>query len=379
MLVVDAHLDLAMNAVMWNRDLALSAHETRAHRARRGDDARRGGAPARSAFPDLRAGEIGLVFATVIARKNHGQNSEIDFRTHEIAYAQAQGQLALLPGAGAPGDHPADPHPRRPRRLASGLGGRPGERAVRLRPADGRRRPDRRPGAGPALVGRRAADGRARPLRPERLRLRHRQRRPADRRRAASCCAVMDELGMMLDVSHLTDESFHEALDRFQGPVLASHSNCRALVPGDRQLDDDMIRRIDRARRRDRRGDGRLDAATGLGPRRDDERARHAGKRSSTTSTTSASSPATPATPPSAPTSTAATAPSRPRTTSTPSPTSRRSPTCSARAATAKPTSPRSCTATGCGCWSGRCRRNGASPPTGAPPLSQAWERVSRR
>ena len=28
------------------------------------------------------------------------------------------------------------------------------------------------------------------------------------------------------------------ALDRFQGPVLASHSNCRALVPGDRQLDD---------------------------------------------------------------------------------------------------------------------------------------------
>ena len=29
MLVVDAHLDLAMNAVMWNRDLALSAHETR--------------------------------------------------------------------------------------------------------------------------------------------------------------------------------------------------------------------------------------------------------------------------------------------------------------------------------------------------------------
>ena len=49
---------------------------------------------------------------------------------------------------------------------------------------------------------------------------------------------------MMLDVSHLTDESFHEALDRFQGPVLASHSNCRALVPGDRQLDDAMIRRM---------------------------------------------------------------------------------------------------------------------------------------
>jgi membrane dipeptidase len=54
----------------------------------------------------------------------------------------------------------------------------------------------------------------------------------------------MDELGMILDVSHLTDESFHEALDRFQGPMLASHSNCRALVPGDRQLDDAMIGRM---------------------------------------------------------------------------------------------------------------------------------------
>jgi membrane dipeptidase len=55
---------------------------------------------------------------------------------------------------------------------------------------------------------------------------------------------MMDQLGMMLDVSHLTDESFHEALDLFQGPVLASHSNCRALVPGDRQLDDAMIGRM---------------------------------------------------------------------------------------------------------------------------------------
>jgi membrane dipeptidase len=55
---------------------------------------------------------------------------------------------------------------------------------------------------------------------------------------------IMDMVGMMLDVSHLTDQSFHEALDLFQGPVMASHSNCRALVPGDRQLDDTMIGRL---------------------------------------------------------------------------------------------------------------------------------------
>src|SRR5207247_4545888 len=54
----------------------------------------------------------------------------------------------------------------------------------------------------------------------------------------------MDQVGMLLDVTHLADQSFWEALDIFQGPVLASHHNCRALVPGDRQLADDQIKEI---------------------------------------------------------------------------------------------------------------------------------------
>src|SRR3954470_16283140 len=94
MLVVDAHLDLAMNALMWNRDLALSAHETRRIERQEGMTTK-GRCAGTVGFPDLRQGEIGLVFATVIARKNHGQNADIDFRTHEIAYAHAQAQLAL--------------------------------------------------------------------------------------------------------------------------------------------------------------------------------------------------------------------------------------------------------------------------------------------
>ena len=47
---------------------------------------------------------------------------------------------------------------------------------------------------------------------------------------------------MLLDVTHLADQSFWEALDLYSGPVLASHHNCRALVPGDRQLDDEQIK-----------------------------------------------------------------------------------------------------------------------------------------
>ncbi|GAC1359695.1 MAG: membrane dipeptidase [Herpetosiphon sp.] len=50
--------------------------------------------------------------------------------------------------------------------------------------------------------------------------------------------------GMALDTSHLAEESFWEALDIHKGAVCASHSNCRSLVPTDRQLSDKMIRAI---------------------------------------------------------------------------------------------------------------------------------------
>ena len=52
----------------------------------------------------------------------------------------------------------------------------------------------------------------------------------------------MEQAGMLLDVTHLSDQSFWEALDVYSGPVLASHHNCRTLVPGDRQLDDEQIK-----------------------------------------------------------------------------------------------------------------------------------------
>ena len=53
--------------------------------------------------------------------------------------------------------------------------------------------------------------------------------------------AVMADLGLILDVSHLAEESFFEAVDRFEGQIIASHANPRARVPGPRQLSDEMI------------------------------------------------------------------------------------------------------------------------------------------
>lgn len=54
----------------------------------------------------------------------------------------------------------------------------------------------------------------------------------------------MEDLGIVLDVTHLSDRGIEESLDLFQGVVLASHHNCRALVPGERQLSDRQIRRL---------------------------------------------------------------------------------------------------------------------------------------
>lgn len=59
--------------------------------------------------------------------------------------------------------------------------------------------------------------------------------------------ALLDEmrrLGVILDMSHMADESCWQAMDRFDGSVIASHSNCRTYVPGDRHLTDEMIRAI---------------------------------------------------------------------------------------------------------------------------------------
>lgn len=54
----------------------------------------------------------------------------------------------------------------------------------------------------------------------------------------------MERLGVILDMTHFSDRSFWEALEHYDGPVLASHNNCRALVPHQRQFSDEQLRAI---------------------------------------------------------------------------------------------------------------------------------------
>jgi len=54
----------------------------------------------------------------------------------------------------------------------------------------------------------------------------------------------MNQLGMLVDVSHVSDDTFWDVLDVAQAPVIASHSSARALVDVKRNLSDDMLRAV---------------------------------------------------------------------------------------------------------------------------------------
>jgi membrane dipeptidase len=62
--------------------------------------------------------------------------------------------------------------------------------------------------------------------------------------RGRELLAQMEQLGIILDATHLCDESFRDALDHFSGPIWASHSNCRSLAHWNRQFTDAQIKEL---------------------------------------------------------------------------------------------------------------------------------------
>src|SRR4051812_3985870 len=92
MLIFDAHLDLSMNALEWNRDLRRSVAEIRAREKGLTDkvDRERGTV----AFPEMRRGGIRICVATQIARYVKLTNPLPGWHSPEQAWAQTQGQLA---------------------------------------------------------------------------------------------------------------------------------------------------------------------------------------------------------------------------------------------------------------------------------------------
>jgi membrane dipeptidase len=224
MLIVDAHLDLAYNALR-GRDI------TKAAAAQVANDA--DGTPT-VGLPDLVAGGVGLVCATIFCEPARG--AEAGYRTAYEARAQAQKQLKwyyrqFTDGAmnlvTSPSQLPAASHEK----VGAILLMEGGDAFVS--PEDVAEWFD----AGLRIVG----------LAWKRTRMAGGTGEPGpltDEGRAV--VAALDKHKIIHDTSHLAEDSFWELLEISGGPVMASHSNCRALVPTDRQLSDDMIKAIAR-------------------------------------------------------------------------------------------------------------------------------------
>ncbi|HVW84799.1 MAG TPA: membrane dipeptidase [Bryobacteraceae bacterium] len=242
MLIIDSHLDLAWNALGWNRNLNLPVSEIR-----RSEAGMEGPGRGRNtvSFPELRRGRVGISVVTLLARRNpRGNYPNLDFRTQEIACAVARGQLAYYRQLEALGVC----------RILTDLA------AFESSFAAWQSESNRDEPLG-FIVSMEGADPILTPADAERwyndglraLGLAHYG--PSAYAHGTGCSGpltaqgrdllrVMEGLGMILDLTHLADESFWEAARLFHGPVLASHNNCRALTPGDRQFDDDQIRHI---------------------------------------------------------------------------------------------------------------------------------------
>ena len=102
MFTIDAHLDLSMNAMEWNRDLRQPIQSIRQWEAHLTDKPDRGKGTV--SLPELRKGHIGLVVATQIARYVAPGNNLPGWHSAEQAWAQTQGQLAWYKAMEAVGE-----------------------------------------------------------------------------------------------------------------------------------------------------------------------------------------------------------------------------------------------------------------------------------
>src|SRR5262245_4008503 len=91
MLIIDSHLDLAWNALQWNRNLQESVSTIRKQEGDLSGPARGQGTVA---MPEMRKGRIAVCFATLIARSTGRIEPNLDYASPAQAYAAAQGQLA---------------------------------------------------------------------------------------------------------------------------------------------------------------------------------------------------------------------------------------------------------------------------------------------
>ncbi len=249
-LILDSHLDLAFSALQINRDLTLPATSVRVLDS---VETQQSYGSCTVTLPELRRGRVGILCGTVMSRLDPD-----DLSTRTGMYSQLQchgigrGHLAYYQALERAGhlrilrtrselDDVADLW----QRLENGpdsadqAGGPPLGLILTMESADPILGPDQVPewhalglrmvslshyGTSTYSHGTATDGGLLPPARP--------------------LLQALQAAGILVDVTHLTDQAHWELMDIYNGPVCASHHNCRALTPGQRQLSDDMIRSI---------------------------------------------------------------------------------------------------------------------------------------
>jgi membrane dipeptidase len=241
MFTIDAHLDLSMNALEWNRDLTRPVEEINVREFGLNDKPDRGKGVV--SLPELRRGNIGLVVATQIARYVAPGNPLPGWHSPAQAWAQTQGQLAWYKAMEEAGEmvqidnllklenhlklwHNGDSNQHKPVGYILSLEG--ADSIITLKHLETAYNYGLR-AVGPAHYG------------------------PGRYAKGTDATGYMgnaghellkemERLNIILDATHLCDDSFWEALDHFNGHVWASHNNCRALVNHNRQYSDEQIK-----------------------------------------------------------------------------------------------------------------------------------------
>jgi membrane dipeptidase len=251
MLIFDWHLDLAWNALEWNRDLTLPVADIRRREVAAGYEGPGRGTNTVS-LPALREGNVAVVSATLLARHDrHGVQlgfiPKSGYESAEAAHAMAVAQLTYYRALERRGlvriltDWPAlDAHVCAWEAHGNRAGdGPPLGFVISMEGADPILSPDDVDwwwAAGLRIVSlSHYGNGR----------YSHGTGTPGGLNEdGPALLRAMERAGMILDVTHLADEAMDQALDLFGGAVLASHHNCRALVDRQRQLRDSDIRKI---------------------------------------------------------------------------------------------------------------------------------------
>ena len=242
MLLIDSHLDLAWNALQWNRNLQQSVYTIRTQESNLTGPGRGQGTVA---LPEMREGRVAVCFATLLARSTGRIEPNLDYSSPLQAYAVAQGQLAYYHALSESGEvrliktlTELNNHiiewERDKENIQPSLG-----LIISMESADPILKPEQLPAwkeagvriIGPAHYGSgRYAGGTSTEL--------------GLTQDGVALLREMESLGIILDVTHLSDQAFWQAIDSFGGVVIASHNNCRALVPHQRQFDDEQIKTI---------------------------------------------------------------------------------------------------------------------------------------